>query len=267
MNTVHALNFSLQTTDIVALLVVLALLVGVSFYLGRRRGVRARAKARRLPGKWPLMGRRLLNSNEARIWGWLQGVFPDYHIMVKLPVTRFTAQRQRGAASEWFQMLNGVYCTFTICDTLGQAIGCVDVPGAQGIPERNRQIKQTLLAQCGMTYLALSSGKELPESAALRARFLDAYWGADAQPPENAQDYSDSVQGRFQETAMQLHMALDRNRRSIRTTRPGLLDDFVATREAWGQPDSFLGKLDSRGRLIEEEALPRGRPIKLAANG
>lgn len=49
--------------------------------------------------------------------------------MVKLPVTRFTMPQVREESQHWFQMLSGVYCTFTVCNVEGQVIGCVDVPG------------------------------------------------------------------------------------------------------------------------------------------
>lgn len=241
------------------MLVLLVVFAGISFYLGRRRGARSRSKSqqRQLPRQWPLNPRPLVNLSERRVWSWLQEVFPDYHIMVKLPVTRFTAQRKRGAASDWFQVLSTAYCTFTICNPDGQVIGCVDVPGPQGISSGNHYLKQSLLGQCGIGYWALAPD-ELPASEVLRADFLE-----DAHPSGSAS--GNAALSHFEETAMHLHEILGRSR-SARSRAMGLRpnSDFAGRRTPWSQPDSFLGKLDGNGRLREEENPPARRGLKFA---
>jgi hypothetical protein len=94
----------------------------------------------------------MANSEERRVWSWLIRVFFDHHVMIKVPVTRFTLPRAKENSAHWYQLLSGVYCTFTVCGADGQVVGCVDVPGVNGISRGNLQLKLTLLSQCGIAY-------------------------------------------------------------------------------------------------------------------
>ena len=107
---------------------------------------------RRIPRQWPIKVRPFVNNREKRVWAWLAKVMFDHQILVKLPVTRFTSPTHQGEADHWYKLLNGVYCTFTICTMDGRAIGCVDVPGPRGISLSNQTLKHTLLMQCGLHY-------------------------------------------------------------------------------------------------------------------
>lgn len=244
----------LGATHIVAILLaalgLLAGIAGVSLYLVQRSRTQARSPARRrLPQQWPLNPRPLANTAERRVWHWLEQVFPGHHIMVKIPVTRFTSPREPGIAHEWFGMLSGAYCTFTICDAQAVVIGCVDVLGPRGLSRGNRQLKQTLLAQCGIGYWVLVPDS-LPAPDALRTDFLGSYAG-DSRPPHPTE------QDRLEEAAMQLHEALDRNRSHRQRQVLGAAGDEDALASAehtpWPQPDSFLGSLDSRRAPLSKD--------------
>ena len=234
---------------VAALLALFGLLVGVGgvtlYMMQRKRSSRRErmvARQRRLPQQWPLNPRPLANSAERQVWGWLRQVFPEHHIMVKLPVTRFTTPREHGAANDWFEVLSGAYCTFTICNTQGIVVGCVDVLGPRGLARGNRQLKQTLLAQCGIGYWVVSR-EGLPSADKLRADFLGT------SPPDSLPPPEPTKAARLEEARHQLHEALDRNR-SFRHHRAldGHGDDALQDGEVtpWPQADSFLGTLDSR---------------------
>ena len=215
--------------------------LGVAIYLSRR-GNPAFARPsvkRRLPSQWPVNPRPLANSRERHVWHWLQTVFPDHHIMVKLPVTRFTMPRQPGEGQDWFEVLSGAYCSFTICDDRGKVIGCVDVMRHGSLSRGNRQLKQTLLAQCGIGYWVLAA-ESLPQADALRAEFLGIAADGATAP-------SHSQRAELESVRHQLHEALDRNRhhRYNRALEAGGSDaDGEVT--PWPLADSFLGTLDSR---------------------
>lgn len=132
---------------------------------------RAAKRRRRIPRHWPLASRALVNSEETLVWHWLARTFYDHHVMVKLPVTRFTLPRDPAQGKTWYHLLGSVYCTFTICKADGRVIGCVDVPGRSGIPRTVRQIKYSLLTQCGLPYWVLRSDN-LPTVAEIRTEFL-----------------------------------------------------------------------------------------------
>ena len=112
------------------------LLMALGAWLHRAWQARAARMQRRIPTHWPLSTRALTNSEEARVWHWLSRSFYDHHIMVKLPVTRFTLPRDREQGMHWYRLLGSVYCTFTICKADGRVVGCLDVPGSAGVDRR-----------------------------------------------------------------------------------------------------------------------------------
>ena len=150
------------------------MLVGVALgaFLSAWQARRAERARRRIPARWPLNPRVIVNSEERRVWRWLCRAFVDHHIMVKMPVTRFTMPRSPDNSVHWFNLLNGAYCTFTVCTPEGRAVGCVDVPGPKGLSRRNQQLKHSLLTQCGIAYWLIRSN-DLPTLTEIRLEFLD----------------------------------------------------------------------------------------------
>ena len=195
----------------------------------------------------------MANSQERKVWRWLVRVFFDHHVMIKVPVTRFTLPRAKENSEHWYQLLSGVYCTFTVCGADGQVVGCVDVPGAKGISRSNMQLKLTLLSQCGIAYCVVKPDS-LPTLEEIRSDFL----GSNAVP--NKREMEDAAMT----TARQrLRAAVDRQRHK-RVGADALMpasgptsgfgsDSFLPSgfaSGAWQQPDSFIAPLDSRpGKL------------------
>lgn len=215
---------------------VLALLAAIA--LGAWRLAMAERRARRtkrLPQHLPVRARSVLSRTEREVWRWLREAFPSHHVMVKLPLTRFTMPRQPEDATTWFPRLGTLYCTFTLCDELGRVIGCVDVMGERRLPRGNRQLKQLLLSQCHISYWALTPDT-LPDPWTIRAEFLGI---TAAELPLGPA--SDSVE--LQTARQQLEEVLDRNR-SFRRSRQTELEPADAESElqrlsGWGQPDSL----------------------------
>ena len=136
-----------------------------------------RAKANssmRMPDTWPLAARVLMTNEEHEVLKWLRSTFHDHLVMVKLPVLRFTmpvSKDKNGGGARWQKLLGGVYCTFTVCTSNGNVVGCVDVPGKRGIGKTNRDLKESLLSDCRIAYTVVRSIK-LPKASAMRAAFL-----------------------------------------------------------------------------------------------
>ena len=127
-----------------------------------------------LPSKWPLTARRLMTTEEHEVLKWLSKTFPTHLVMVKLPVVRFTVplSNEKTAESKRLQaLLEGVYCTLTVCTVGGSVLGCVDVPGKRGLPRGNRDLKEALLSDCAIAYTVVR-GFDLPRASAMRAAFL-----------------------------------------------------------------------------------------------
>ena len=102
---------------------------------------------------------------------WLQDVFHDHYVQLKVPVVRFLYPRVASEGAQSHELIKGVYCTFTIVRRGGQVVGCIDVPGLGGLKASSRDLKQKLLAECGLAY-AVVLANELPPEDVLRAAFL-----------------------------------------------------------------------------------------------
>jgi hypothetical protein len=144
---------------------------------------RRERRKRQLPNRWPLDSRRLVTQEEHEVWLWLKGAFYDHQVMVKTPLARFTTPRHKQDRKPSFQMLNGVYCTFTVATANGTVVGCLDVPGKAGLLRSHRDMKESILTGCGIAY-AVVRGNNLPALEVMRAAFL----GELEEPQEAAQE-------------------------------------------------------------------------------
>ncbi|MBX9816767.1 MAG: hypothetical protein K2X79_02000 [Burkholderiaceae bacterium] len=221
---------------------VVGILVGAALLFWRNRYVER--QRRRIPASWPLKTRPLVNTQERRVWIWLTKVMFDQHILIKLPVTRFTAPDSQAEATHWYKLLNGVYCTFTICSLDGRVIGCVDVPGPNGLSMGNQTLKHSLLDQCSIRYVVVDPSN-LPHLSQIRAAFL----GEQAARTSASQP----LDSRFQDVREHLHAVVTRRRQSKGNdaTPSGLspltIPEFPESRLASGwELNSFVSPLDSR---------------------
>ena len=141
-----------------------------AWWLRRRAAVELR-----LVCKWPLGARGLVTTHEHEVWTWLRHAFHDHVVMVKIPVQRFTTpldkEMGKGSSAQLLELLNGVYTTFTVSTTDGKVVGCVDVPGKRGLSQDDFELKEALLADCGIAYTVVR-GVQLPTRIAMRAAFL-----------------------------------------------------------------------------------------------
>jgi Protein of unknown function (DUF2726) len=123
------------------------------------------------PQQWLLAPRALLSAEEHEVWLWLKRAFPDHNIMVKTAVSRFTRPRDKKHSRLAYQTLNDVYCTFSVSAQDGSVIACLDVAGKQGLLRSHRDMKESILANCGIAYSVVRSGK-LPATEEIRGAFL-----------------------------------------------------------------------------------------------
>ena len=213
------------------------------FYLYQKRLSR---KLGRIPRDWPLRVRPLVNNREKQVWVWLTKVMFDQRILVKLPVTRFTAPQSGTDAAHWYHMLNGVYCSFTICSPEGEIIGCIDVPGPQGLSMSNQTLKHNLLSHCGIHYLVVDPSN-LPHLIQIRTAFLGEH-------AARGSGLNSQLESQFRDVRESLHAIVDRKRHS-KNTRLAQLDasmsnssDYAESQQlapGWEQ-NSFVTPLDSR---------------------
>ena len=230
------------------------LLLGIAGAVGVLAGVaasawwarRAAKQRRRIPKHWPLDPRTMASSSERVVWHWLGRVFFDHHIMVKMPVTRFTLPSHRENGARWYELLSGVYCTFSVCTSEGQVVGCVDVLGPRGMSRSNRQLKLSLLSQCGVGYLVVKPDR-LPASKDIRAEFLGEAGETEA-PGKNA-----AVETTAHKLRTAVHRLRDQRLGAVArepATRSrsasaveSLLSDSEFSSGSWQQADSFIAPL------------------------
>ncbi len=161
-----------------AVAVLAGIVLGVVGY--RAWSSRMTKNKRRIPEQWQLRVKPVFTSVERMVWHWLERVFFDHHVLVKTPVLRFLSPRSATQGQQSYELLKGVYCSFTICASDGSVVGCVDVPGSMGLNASHREVKKKLLEQCGIAYAVLNPN-QLPTLGALRAAFLGDT--ATARPP------------------------------------------------------------------------------------
>ena len=193
----------------------------------------------------------MANSEERKVWRWLARGFFDHHVMIKVPVTRFTLPRAKEDSAHWYELLSGVYCTFTVCGADGQVVGCVDVPGVKRLSRGNMQLKLSLLSQCGIAYCVVDPNS-LPALEEIREEFL----GSHAAVP-NRKYMEDAA---ITAARQKLRAAVDRqrlNRHGADSLMPasGPSSQFGIDSElslsAWQQPNSFVTPLDSRRSKLQ----------------
>ena len=235
--------------------VVLFLVGALAAFLAQLSWTRHVRKARRrIPKHWPVDARPLVNSRERKVWHWLVRAFPDHQVMVKTPITRFTIPRTSEDSALLYDLLNKVYCTFTVCSPAGHVVGCVDVrSGAKAISRTNQLLKLGLLSQCNVCYWIVEPDA-LPEALEIRAYFL----GDDAQPSDADRGISGLA---LASAKVQLRATVERQRHSRRSSRdqgtkkPAAVNLEPSSSEfpesefaggAWQQADSFIAPLDSR---------------------
>lgn len=234
---------------------VIAFLVGLAFgaallYWYNRS---AQKKSRRIPREWPLRIRPLVNSREKKVWIWLNKVMFDQQILVKLPVTRYTAPSPNTDATHWYHLLNGVYCTFSVCDLEGRVIGCIDVPGPRGLSMSNQTLKHTLLSHCGIHYWVVDP-LSLPHLIQIRTAFLGEHA---ARGTGNSQ-----LDSQFKDVSQSLHATVDRKRHG-KNSAFSQLDAAIPNNSEYAESqmttgweqNSFVTPLDSRSGSLDR--LPR----------
>lgn len=222
----------------------------------------------RIPRQWPLTARPLVNTLEQSAWHWLIASFPEHLVMVKVPVTRFTKPQKGASSQDLFELLDGVYCSFTICGKDGRVIGCVDVPGPTGLSMSNQTLKHSLLSQCDIRYWVVDAG-HLPTAVEIRTAFLGPQ-ALKRSEQENAR--SDE---RFLQSRAHLQALLSRQRHgatgktplqdSSAPQRPTELDAQDSHLSSGWRANSFLAPLDSRSPE-EAPAKPLTRRVRAGSS-
>jgi hypothetical protein len=149
----------------------LLLAAALCWHLYRRFRWRQASRPWEQSSGWPVVARELLVPQEHVVWHWLRETFPGHHVMLKVPLARYTAPAPKAESRGWHKRLGGVYCSFTVCGADGTVIGCVDRVGDAEFDRTHCYLKESILQKCGIPYAMVEDG-HLPEPEALRALFI-----------------------------------------------------------------------------------------------
>jgi hypothetical protein len=135
-------------------------------WVGRVIAVRKKAARRHALRRKPLV-----SKDESQVWHWLQDIFPEHHVMLKLPLTSFAEPNSLEGDAHWVALLGPVTFSCVVADRTGTVLGCVDVLRAGELLDRKHAFKRELLGRASIPYWAIEN-RVWPDAAAIRDKFL-----------------------------------------------------------------------------------------------
>ncbi len=238
----------------VAIVILFGLGIVASAFWTRRQA----RNRRRAPSDWPLTPRAIINSEERKIWRWLEMAFIDYSVMVKMPVTRFSTPNTKQQGIYWYELLSSLYCSFTVVRADGQVVGCIDLPSRSGI-SKSQRMKASLLEKCKIPYVVLQAGVQ-PTVAQIRIVFLGE---SQAMPRDIRQaEAMNTASSSLRDSISRNRQTRQAHTQSARPSKTGPAEsansDFSGIPSsglsAFWQDDSFIMPLDSRSSPLKVSA-------------
>lgn len=179
MINIALVNSTLNFADLI-LACLAALLLGCLLGAWARRSNTAPA----LPKEWAVTARALLGSHERRLYRHLRNAFPRHLIVPKLALVRFCQPDDASKARYWHTLLGSSHVTFAVCDPDGRVLLAIDLDGDRPRSRRSLQVRQSVLAACGIKHLRVTA-PQLPDISELRSILpTGAFANADQVPPE-----------------------------------------------------------------------------------
>ncbi|MDL2336570.1 MAG: DUF2726 domain-containing protein [Pseudomonadota bacterium] len=126
-----------------------------------------REKSPPLPATWALSPRLVFNVGERRLYRQLKTAFPNHVVMPKLPLVRLCQPKDLGKVHYWYGLLGSTHVTFAICSPNGKALLAVDLESRRSRSKRTIEIKESVLATCGVKYFSMAADG-IPTADALR---------------------------------------------------------------------------------------------------
>ena len=130
------------------------------------------ASRKKLAHGHPLRQIALSNKDELQVWRWLEEVFPDQHVLLRVPLTSFTEPNNLQGDAHWQALLGTISFACAVCNAQGMVLGCVDVLGQGELLNRKHAFKRELLGRAGIAYWIVEN-RTRPETAILRKQFLN----------------------------------------------------------------------------------------------
>lgn len=164
MINIFPVDWTFTLADLLVSALVAALFGGLVAGWVRRSGPVAPA----LPARWAVSARPVLGARERRLYQRLRSAFPGHLILPKLALVRFCQPDDASLGRYWHGLLGSSHVTFAVCSAEGIVVLAVDLEGARPRSRRSLQVRQGVLAACGVEHLRVSS-TQLPDVSELRA--------------------------------------------------------------------------------------------------
>ncbi len=141
----------------------------------------------------PLRRIPLSSKDELQVWRWLEEVFPDQHVLLRMPLTSFTEPNNLEGDAHWQALLGSVSFACAVCNDHGTVLGCVDVLGQGELLNRKHAFKRELLGRAGIAYWIVEN-RTRPDTALLRKQFLNFVPHADEKRRKRARPAASLMQ-------------------------------------------------------------------------
>jgi hypothetical protein len=136
---------------LLALLLVLVLLVGLTVALRRRqqnrqldhgRGKQAKAEDLDTVTSWEPTATRVLTGPEREAYHTLHRALPEHMILAQVPLARFLKVPTRNSYAEWMRRVGSLCADLVICDATSQVVAVVEVRQPLGRAKERAQKRQ-----------------------------------------------------------------------------------------------------------------------------
>ena len=121
-----------------------------------------------LPREWTLATRRVLNTNERRVYNQLRLAFPKCIVMPKLPLVRLCQPATPEQVKFWYELIGAAHVAFAVCNPNGHVLLVIDLDSSRSHSRRSTRIKESVLAACGIQRLHCAAD-DLPSIDVLRS--------------------------------------------------------------------------------------------------
>lgn len=188
--------------------------------------MRKRKRRRRMPDAWPLSRRPVLNARERHVYALMKQAFPQYDILIKLPLTRFMQLRDLSNALFWYELLTPLSVSFTLCDGNTQVFAVLDLLNEERSSSSATRLKQRALLAAQIRYVELDA-TTVPTVRQLRDLMLsdkeqrDSLWRTSSSHPRSKSpatggQRSTQQEADFENSRLQLHRQVQSQRENRR---------------------------------------------------
>lgn len=156
----------------------------------------AKLARRRWPARWNLNARPLFSVHERALYRELRAALPNHMVLAKVSLLRFCQSADAGDARAWYERLQPLHVSLTVCTSNGLVISAIDVEQSSSkAGHRSQKLKEAVLEGCRIRYVRCMPG-QWPQAHLLGAWALGPMGHTPDAPhltPEQVHDVGDQL--------------------------------------------------------------------------